>query len=110
MLRVPISESGRPTSDRITESAAHTRIKVGGDLHGLYNRVTHQHESIMVVVDTLTKATHFIPVQSTFGTAQIANIFMKNIFRLHGIPKTIVPDKDANLPPTLEGLVMGFGN
>lgn len=49
----------------------------------------------MVVIDTLTKATHFIPVQSTFGTTQIANIFMKDIFRLHGIPKMIVSDRDA---------------
>jgi len=48
----------------------------------------------MVVVDTLTKETHFILVKSTFGTAQIANIFLRDIFRLHGIPKMIVLDRD----------------
>ena len=34
-------------------------------------RTKYQHDSVMVVVDTLTKAAHFIPVKSTFGTAQV---------------------------------------
>lgn len=41
----------------------------------------------MVVVDTLIKETHFIPLKSTYGITHITNIFMKVIFRLHGIPK-----------------------
>ena len=45
-----------------------------------------QHDSIMVVVDKLTKETHFIPVKSTYKTDAIAKIFMKDIFRLHGFP------------------------
>ena len=52
-----------------------------------------QHDSIMVVVDKLTKATHFIPVKSTPKTDDISNIFMKEIFKLHGLPKAIVSDK-----------------
>ena len=51
-----------------------------------------QHDSIMVVVDKLTKATHFIPVKSTHKTDDIAKIFMKEIFKLHGLPKEIVSD------------------
>ena len=39
----------------------------------------------MVVVDKLRKVFHFIPIKSTFKTAQIADIFMKEVFRLHGI-------------------------
>eukprot|EP00253_Pinus_taeda_P020750 PITA_20750 len=42
-------------------------------------------DSIMIVVDKLSKSAHFIPVQSTYRAAQIANIFMQNIFRLHGL-------------------------
>ena len=38
-----------------------------------------QHDSIMVVVDKLTKAAHFIPVKSTHKTDDIAKIFMKEI-------------------------------
>ena len=53
-----------------------------------------QHDSIMVVVEKLTKATHLIPVNSTHKTNDIAKIFMKAIFRLHGFPKAIVSDRD----------------
>lgn len=59
------------------------------------------HESIMVVVDTLSKETHFILVKSTFGTRQIVNIFVKEIFRLHGVPKMIVLDKDTKFTSKL---------
>ena len=38
-----------------------------------------QHDSIMVVVEKLTKATHFIPFKSTHKTDDIAKIFMKEI-------------------------------
>ena len=51
-------------------------------------------DSIMVVVDKLSKAAHFIPVKSTYKAANIANIFLKQIFRLHGIPKFIISDRD----------------
>ena len=54
-----------------------------------------QHDSIMVVVEKLTKAAHFIPVKSTHKTDDIAKIFMKDIFKLHGFPKAIVSDRDV---------------
>ena len=49
----------------------------------------------MVVVDKLSKETHFIPVNSTYKVVNIADIFMKEIFRLHGIPKIVITDRDA---------------
>jgi len=49
----------------------------------------------MVVVDKLSKFSHFIPIQSTFNIVQITIIFMKDIFRLHGIQKTIISDRDV---------------
>ena len=54
-----------------------------------------QHDSIMVVVDKLTKEAHFILVKSTHKTNDIANIFIKDIFKLHGLPKAIVSDRDV---------------
>ena len=53
-----------------------------------------QPNSIMVVVDKLTKVAYFIPINSTHKTDDIAKIFMKDIFRLHGFPKAIVFDRD----------------
>ena len=53
-----------------------------------------QHDSIIVVVGKLTKVAHFIPVKSTYEAGDIAKIFMKEIFKLHGLPKEIVSDRD----------------
>jgi hypothetical protein len=50
----------------------------------------------MVVVDKLTKTAQFVLVKMTHTTTNIAEIHMKEIDRLHGIPKTIVLDKDTN--------------
>ena len=49
----------------------------------------------MVVVDRLSKKTHFILVQSTYKTVQIVDIFMREIFKLHGIPKTVISNIDV---------------
>ena len=52
-----------------------------------------QNDSIFVVIDKLSKATHFILVKSTYKVVNIANIFLKDIFRLHGIPKAIISNR-----------------
>eukprot|EP00253_Pinus_taeda_P020306 PITA_20306 len=58
-------------------------------------KTKRNNDSIFVVVDKLSKAAHFIPVQSTYRAAQIAHIFMQNVFKLHGLPKTIISDRDV---------------
>jgi hypothetical protein len=55
---------------------------------------TKQNDVVMVVVDKLSKSAHFIPVKSTCKEIDIAQVFMKKIFRLHGMPKEIVSDRD----------------
>ena len=55
----------------------------------------------MVVVDKLSKATHFIHVKTTYKVANLADIFMKEIFRLHGIPKMIISDRDLKFTGSL---------
>jgi hypothetical protein len=57
-------------------------------------RTNKQHDYIMVVVDNLTKLAHFIPVKHTQKEANIFYIYMREIARLHGIPKAIVFDRD----------------
>ena len=68
-----------------------------------------QHDSIMVLVDKLTKATHFIPVNSTHKTDDIANIFMKEIFKLHGLPKAIILTEMSISLPIFGRVVCIFG-
>ena len=48
----------------------------------------------MVVVDKLSKEAHFIPVKTIYKATNIVDIFLKQIFLLHGIPKVIISDRD----------------
>jgi hypothetical protein len=59
-------------------------------------RNNKQHDSIMVVVENITKDAHFILVKITHKETNIANIYLKEITKLHGMPKTIVSDRDPN--------------
>lgn len=56
---------------------------------------TRKHDSIMFVVDNISKSSHLILVKSTHRTSDIRKIFMKKIFLLHGLPKAIVYVQDA---------------
>lgn len=49
---------------------------------------------ILVVVDRFSKYAHFLPLTHPFIALQVATLFMDNIFKLHGLPKSIVSDRD----------------
>ena len=44
------------------------------------------YDTILVVIDRLTKMSHFIPCKRDLDARQFATLFMQNIIRLHGIP------------------------
>ncbi|GKD83664.1 putative mitochondrial protein [Tanacetum coccineum] len=49
---------------------------------------------IMVVVDRLSKYSDFISLAHAFNATQIAQVFLDNIYKLHGMPESIVSDRD----------------
>ena len=53
------------------------------------------HDAILVFVDRLRKMAHFVPTRTEVGTNETAEIFMREVFRLHGLPKQIVSDRDG---------------
>jgi hypothetical protein len=64
----------------------------------------------MVVVDKLTKASHFVPVKSTHKETNIVEIYMREIAKLHGMPKAIVSDRDPKFTSNFwKGLFKGIG-
>jgi hypothetical protein len=49
---------------------------------------------ILVIMDRFTKYDHFFPVKHPYSAASIAELFLDNIVKLHGVPKSIVSDRD----------------
>jgi hypothetical protein len=75
-----------------------------------FPRTAKQHDSIMAVVDKLTKVSHFIPVKSTHKASNIVEIYMREIIKLHGVPKTIVSDRDSKFTSNFwKGIFKEFG-
>jgi hypothetical protein len=50
-------------------------------------------DSIWVIVDRLTKTAHFIAVHTTYSVQDYAELYIDQIVRLHGVPRTIVSDR-----------------
>ncbi|CAL8155924.1 unnamed protein product [Prunus armeniaca] len=52
-------------------------------------------DAIWVIVDRLTKSAHFLPVKTTEYTENLGKLYVREIVRLHGIPVSIVSDRDS---------------
>ena len=57
-------------------------------------RTQSGHDSIWVIVDRLTKSAHFLPVQISSPMEKLAQLYVDEIVRLHGVPKSIISDRD----------------
>ncbi|WVZ51931.1 hypothetical protein U9M48_003028 [Paspalum notatum var. saurae] len=56
-------------------------------------RTPKGNDSIWVIVDRLTKSAHFIPVKATHNAPRLAELYVQNMLRLHGVPISIVSDR-----------------
>ena len=58
-------------------------------------RTTNGYDSIWVIVDRLIKSAHFLAIRVSYSMEQLAQLYVKEVIRLHGVPKTIISDRDG---------------
>jgi hypothetical protein len=56
-------------------------------------RTQKGNDSIWVIVDRLTKVAHFLPVKTSYRVSRLAELYVDNILKLHGAPRSIVSDR-----------------
>nr|KYP59641.1 Transposon Ty3-I Gag-Pol polyprotein [Cajanus cajan] len=57
-------------------------------------RTTHKFDSIWVLVDRLTKSAHFLSINIRYSLEKLTELYMTEIVRLHGVPSSIISDRD----------------
>jgi hypothetical protein len=53
-----------------------------------------QYDTILVVIDKFTKYGHFIPLKHPYTTLSMAQLYFNNVYKLHGLPATLILDRD----------------
>ena len=53
------------------------------------------HNGVWVIVDRLTKMAHFLPFNTKWSVAKLARYYVREVVRLHGVPASIVSDRNA---------------
>ncbi|KAJ0568141.1 putative nucleotidyltransferase, Ribonuclease H [Helianthus annuus] len=54
-----------------------------------------ENDTIWVIVDRLTKSAHFLPIKETYSSDILAQLYIDKIVALHGIPVSIISDRDT---------------
>ena len=62
-----------------------------------FPRTPQGHDAVWVIVDRLTKSAHFLAVRMTFTLERFCRLYIREIVRLHGVPVSIVLDRDLRL-------------
>jgi len=80
----------------VVATVVHTGSNLGGHFHGFHFRSSKSKgfDTILVIVDRLSKYAHFILLKHPYMAKKVATIFAKEIVRLHGMPHSTLSDKD----------------
>ena len=57
-------------------------------------RTSWRHDAVWVIVDRLTKSTHFLALWMTFTLEEFCQLYIREIVRLHGVSVSIVSNRD----------------
>ncbi|KAL5538486.1 hypothetical protein UlMin_044642 [Ulmus minor] len=67
-------------------------------------KTSNGYDAIWVIVDRLTKSAHFLPIKITYSLEQLADLYVKEIVRLHGVPISIISDRDSRFTSAARGV------
>jgi hypothetical protein len=56
---------------------------------------SNDYNAILVCIDRLTKMTYFCPITTNVTTEETAKLYVKHVFKNHGLPSNIVTDRGA---------------
>lgn len=81
---------------RTLAATTNSHIEMGEHLHGFHHRVSLDvgKDCIFVVVDRLTNYAHLFYIAITYIAVQVADLFFREVFKLHMLPKEIVSDRE----------------
>ena len=91
-------------ASRFVAAIEDSRVEMGGDHDGFHSGITSYSAGVQlyrVVVDRLTKVAHFIPVNTTYSGARLAELYISRIVCLHGVPKKIISDRGSQFTSRL---------
>ena len=58
-------------------------------------RTRRGNNAIWVIVDTLTKVAHFLPIKTSYRADELARLYVSRIVSLHGVPRTITSERGS---------------
>nr|GEX18550.1 retrotransposable element Tf2 [Tanacetum cinerariifolium] len=79
--------------------------KITMDFVSGFLRTPSGYDSIWIIVDRLTKSAHFLPMKKTDNIKKLAQQYLKEIVYRHGVPVSIISDRDKLIRETIEKIV-----
>lgn len=55
---------------------------------------SNSYDVLLIVIDRFSKYAHFIPLSHPYSALQVAQVYMTNVYKLHGLPQSIISDRD----------------
>ena len=59
------------------------------------SKILRNNNAVWVIIDRLMKSAHFLPFRIGLSLKRLAGLYIEQIVRLHGVPVTIVSDRDS---------------